>query len=309
MTKNPLLALAALQPFLLATGTAAAEPDAFAPEEGLNFFTGMSVAKAEFIGSFGVEFDNSGAEIDDYAFQFSSFLSKPVELFAGYSLLPYFQYEANFLRPDSVPAGIPLGDEDLHEIDLSLFLYKMEAGSPWISGAWINPSLSTDFDSVSGDDFFLDLAAAAGYRVSDTLILGAGIGALNLTGDTAVYPGVGFFWNPTEDLYFTLYGPNFRAGWEINDSWRLGFEVRPNGGIWNIDTAGGTRNIDFSSFRVGLGSSHQLTENLWLSYGGGMTVGNSLNITNTDGSDLYKNTLDDLDEGYYGFVSLSLKAW
>lgn len=311
MTKHLLLSLAALQPLLLTAGTtpAATESDAFAPPEGLNFFTGMNVARAEFMGSLGMEFDNSAAEVDDYAFQLSSFLSKPIGLFAGYSMLPYFQYEANFLRPDGVPLGIPLGDEDLHEIELSLFVYKMETGSPWITGAWINPSLSTDFESVSGDDFFLDLAAAAGYRVSDTLIVGAGVGALNLTGDTAVYPGIGFFWNPTEDLYFTLYGPNFRAGWEVTDSWRLAFEVRPNGGIWNIDTAGGSRNIDFSSFRVGLGSSHRLTEKLWLSYGGGVTVGNALNITNTDGSDLFKNTLDDLDEGYYGFVSLSLKAW
>jgi hypothetical protein len=304
-----LAGLATFHPLLSSASTLAGEADALAAPDGLNFFTGVSVAQAEFIGSLGMDFDNSAAEVDAYSFELSAFLSKPIGLFAGYSMLPYFQYEANFLRPEGIPAGIPLDDEDLHEIDLSLFIYKMESGSPWITGAWINPSLSTDFESVSGDDFFLDLAVAAGYRVSDTLILGAGIGALNLTGDTAVYPGIGFSWSPTEDLYFTLYGPNFRAGWEVTDSWRLGFEVRPNGGIWNIDTAGGTRNIEFSSFRVGLGSSHRLTEKLWLSYGGGVTIGNSLNIANTDGSDLYKNTLDDLDEGYYGFVSLSLKAW
>jgi hypothetical protein len=308
-TRSLLLSLAACQPLLLSAASPAPEADALTSPDGLGIFEGMNVAKAEFTGSFGMEFDNSPAEVDDYAFQFSSFLAQPVELFAGYSLLPYFQYEANFLRPDGVPLGIPLGDEDLHEIELSLFIYKMETGSPWISGAWINPSLATDFESVSGDDFFLDLAVAAGYRVTDTLVLGAGIGALNLTGDTAVYPGIGFFWQPTEDLYATLYGPNFRAGWDATDSWKLGFEVRPNGGIWNIDTAAGTRNIDFSSFRVGISSSHRLTEKLWLTYGGGMTVGNSLNITNTDGSDLYKNTLDDLDEGFYGFVSLGIKSW
>jgi hypothetical protein len=48
---------------------------------------------------------------------------------------------------------------------------------------------------------------------------------------------------------------------------------------------------------------------MWLTYGGGVTVGNALNITSTDGSDLYKNRLDDLDTGFYGFLSLSLKAW
>lgn len=305
-----LLSLAACQPFLLTAGTTSpGEADSLAGSQGFDLVSRMNVARAEVMGSFGMEFDNSPAEVDDYAFQISSFLSRPIDLFAGYSLVPMFQYEANFLRPDGVPAGIPLEDEDLHEIELSLFLYKMENGSPWITGAWINPSISTDFQSVSGDDFFLDLAAAGGYRVSDTLILGAGVGALNLTGDTAVYPGVGFFWQPTDDLFLTLFGPNFRAGWDLNDSWRLGFEVRPNGGIWNIDTTAGSRNIDFSSFRIGVNSSHRLTENLWLSYGGGITAGNALNLTSTDGSDLFKNTLDDLDEGFYGFVSLGLKSW
>jgi hypothetical protein len=185
----------------------------------------------------------------------------------------------------------------------------MESGSPWITGALISPSLATDFDSISGDDFFLDLAVAAGYRFSGDLIVGAGVGALNVTGDTAVYPGIGFLWNPSADTHVALFGPNLRAGWDLTDSWKLGFEVRPNGGIWNIDTTAGSRNIDFDSFRVGLSSSHRLTDKLWITYGGGMTVANALNITNTDGSDLYKNVLDDLDEGFYGFVSLNLKEW
>jgi hypothetical protein len=305
---NRHLAAALILSSPLAPG-ATAEGDGFTPPSGLNFFTGMNVARVDAIASSGMSFDNSPAEIENFTFEVGAILSRPVECFAGYSMLPFFRYEANFLRPDGVPAGIPLGDEDLHEIDFSLFLYKMEAGSRWLSGAWINPSLATDFESLSGDDFFLDLAGGAGYRVSDQLIVGAGIGALNLTGDTAVYPGIGFLWSPREDLFVAFYGPNFRAGWEATDAWRLGFEVRPNGGIWNIDSAGGSRNIDFSSFRVGLGSSHRLTEKMWLTYGGGVTVGNALNITSTDGSDLYKNRLDDLDTGFYGFLSLSLKAW
>ncbi len=307
MTKT-LLSLAALQPLL----GFAAVPDALdqlTPEAGPDFLRNLNVARTEFTGSFGMDFDNSGADLENYAFQVAAFVAKPIDLFAGYSMLPYFQYEANFLRPGGVPLGIPLENEDLHEIELSMIFYKMESGSPWITGAMISPSIATDFQSVSGDDLFLDLAAAAGYRFSDNLIVGAGVGALNVTGDCAVYPGIGFFWKPTDDTQVALFGPNFRAGWDVTDSWRLGFEVRPNGGIWNIDTTGGSRNIDYSSFRVGLGSSHRLTEKLWFSYGGGMTVGNSLNITNTEGSDLYNNTLDDLDEGYYGFISLNLRNW
>lgn len=285
------------------------EDGGIAPAKRIDFFTGMNVARFEAITSAGMSFDNSNAEIEHSAFETGLVLSRPFEWLGGYSMLPFLRYEATFLRPEGVPAGIPLADEDLHEIDLSLFLFKKEAGSRWLSGAWINPSLASDFQSLSGDDFFLDLAGGAGYRFSDQLVVGAGVAALNLTGDTAVFPGIGFFWTPREDLFVALYGPKFRAGWELTDAWRLGFEVRPNGGIWNIDSAAGSRNIDFRSFRLGLGSSHRIHEKIWLTYGGGITAGNALNITNNDGSRLYSNTLDDLDSGFYGFLSLGINAW
>ncbi|WP_193211021.1 DUF6268 family outer membrane beta-barrel protein [Luteolibacter marinus] len=306
MKKLITLTVAALHPLLLSAN----EPDpVLPPSEGLDFMSALNAAQVRAIGSFGMDFDNSVGGIDDTTFEAGSFLSKPIDLFAGYDFLAYFNYEAHFLRPDGTLPGIPLQDEDLHEIDLSMFIYKMTQDSPWITGAWINPSLATDFDSVSGDDFFLDVAGFAGYRFSETFLFGAGVGALNVTGDTAVYPGFGFVWNPCDEILAVLYGANFRVGWEPVSSWRLGFEVRPNGGIWNIDTAAGSRNIDFTSFRVGLTSSHRLTDRLWFSYGGGVTTGNTLNITNTRGSNLYQNQLDDLDSGYYGFLALDLKAW
>ena len=303
------VALAAAFPLLLSAGEPPAVTTPLETDGGLDFMSALNAAEFEIVGSFGMDFDNSTGGIDNTSVEAGAFLTRPIDLFAGYKFIPYLELDADFLRPDDIVPAIPLGDEDLYEIDLSLVFYKMDSVSPWISGVWINPSLSSDFDSISGDDFFLDVAAFGGYKMSDTFILGVGAGALNVTGDMAVYPGIGFSWNPTEDFYAILYGPNFRAAWEISDSWRLGFEVRPNGGIWNIDTVAGSRNLDYSSYRTGLTSSHRLTEKLWLAFGGGVTLGNSFNIQNTDGSDLYKNQLDDLDTGYYGFIALNVKAW
>ena len=301
-------ALLALCPLSLIS----AEPESLeqlASGDDLDLFSTLNAAQVRGIGSFGMDFKNSTGGIDDTTFEAGSFLSKPIDLVAGYSLLAYLNYEVHFLRPDGVTPGIPLEDEDLHEIDLSMFIYNMSSRSPWITGAWINPSIASDFDSISSDDFFLDVAGFAGYRFSDTFVLGAGVAALNVTGDTSVYPGLGVMWQPCDDVFALLYGANFRVVWEVNDSWRLGIEARPNGGIWNIDTTAGSRNIDFSSYRIGLTSSHRLTEKLWLFYGAGVTTGNTLNITNTNGSDLFKNQLDDLDGGYYGFLALNVKAW
>lgn len=287
----------------------APKPEAWDGERGSDFVSRLNLARIEVISSGGMDFENSSAQIDDLTLEFGTFLAKPIELFDGVSMLPYLRYESHWLQPDAVPAGIPLEDEHLQQIDLPLFFYSMQPGSRWIRGAWIAPSIASDFESVSGDDFFLNAAAGAGYRFSDRLFVAAAVGALNLTGDSAIFPGIGFFWSPADDCFLALFGPNFRAAWEPTDSWRLAFEMRPNGGIWNIDNAAGSQNIDFRSFRIGLASSHRLSTHLWLTYGGGITAGNRLEITNTDGSELHPNALGELDQGFYGFLSLGLRAW
>lgn len=307
--KSPVATLLAA---VLAAPVLAGEPDLASPpaaSTGFDLAKLLNVAAVKYVGSFGMDFDNSVGQIDAQALQASAFLSKPLDLPAGWQLVPQFSYEAMLLETDGVVPSFLIGDEDLHEIELSLFLLRMEDTSPWIYGAWVNPSLSTDFQGVGSDDLFLDLAGAVGYRFSDRFIGGIGIGALNLTGDTAIYPGAGFFWTPTDETLVALYGPNFRATHEINPKWRVGLEVRPNGGIWNIDGFLGSTHLDYSSFRAGLTSAHHLTGDLWLSFGGGFTFANSINVTSTDGSKIFQNQLDDLDSGIYGFVGLDLKSW
>jgi hypothetical protein len=311
MTFRPLHAVLSLA---LGCTAAAGEPDLVTPAAppaagGFDLTRYLNVADARYVGSFGMDFENSVGDVDAHAFQVSAFLSKPIDLFAGWELIPQFSYEAMLLSTSGPVPSFLVGDEDLHEIELSLFLLNMSDSSPWIYGAWVNPSLATDFQGVGSDDFFLDVAGALAYRFSDRFIGGIGFGGLNLTGDSAIYPGVGFFWQPTGETLVALYGPTFRATHELNPKWRVGFEFRPNGGIWNTDTAFGSMNLDYTNFRAGLVSSHNIAGDLWLSYGGGMTLGGSLNVTTPDGSRIFQNQLDELESGFYGFVGLDLKSW
>lgn len=276
---------------------------------GIDFMDVLNAAEVKYLGSFDMDFDNSVGDLETHAFQASAFLSKPIHLAADWQLIPQLSYEAMLMSSDGPVPSFILRDEDLHELELSLYLIRMKATTPWVYGAWINPALATDFQGLSGDDFFLDLAGGVGYRINDRLIVGAGVGALNVTGDTKFYAGPGFFWKPTDQTLVALYGPNFRATHEITPEWRVGFEVRPNGGIWNIDTALGSANIDYSNFRAGLTSAHNLGGELWLSYGAGLTFGGDINVTTTDGSKVFQNQLDDLESGLYGFVGLDLKTW
>ena len=309
--KRPIVAIVAAS---LLAPLGAGEPDLVSPVApppvtGFDLTKFLNAAEATYVGSFGMDFDNSAGGLDAHAFQASAFLSKPIDLFAGWELIPQISYEAMLLATDGPAPSLLVGDEDLHEIELSLFLLNMDDRTPWIYGAWVNPALATDFQGMGGDDFFLDAAGAVGYRFSDRFIGGIGFGALNLTGDAAFYPGAGFFWQPDDATFVALYGPNFRATRDVTAKWRVGIEIRPNGGIWNTDTALGSMNIDYSNFRAGLTSSHHLAGDLWFSYGGGMTFGGSLNVTTPDGSKIFQNQLDDLESGFYGFVGLDLKSW
>ena len=268
----------------------------------------FSAAEVKYVGSFDMDFENSVGDLDAQAFQASAFLSKPLH-FGDWQFIPQFSYEAMLMSTSGPVPSFILRDEDLHEIEFSLFFIRMKDTSPWVYGAWINPALATDFQGISGDDFFLDAAGAVGYQVNDHLLIGGGAGALNITGDTTFVAGPGFAWQPNDKTLVALYGPNFRAIYDVTPKWRVGFEVRPNGGIWNIDTALGSANIDYNNYRAGLTSSHNLTGDLWLSYGAGMTFGGEINVTTTDGSKVFQNQLDDLESGFYGFVGLELKSW
>ena len=308
MPRNLRRALAVL-PAL--TAAFAGEPVAPVPASsaGFDIMKFLNAAEMKYVGSFDMDFDNSVGDLETHAFQASAFLSKPIDLAAGWQFIPQFSYEAMLMSSDGPIPSLILRDEDLHEIEFSLFFLRMKETTPWIYGAWVNPSLATDFQGISGDDIFLDAAGAVGYQLSDRLVVGGGVSALNITGDTAFYAGPGFVWQPTDETLVALYGPNFRATHEITPKWRVGVEVRPNGGIWNIDTALGSANIDYSNFRAGLTSSHNLSGDLWLSYGAGMTFGGEINVTTTDGSKPFQNQLDDLESGLYGFVGLDLKSW
>ncbi|MCW1884482.1 DUF6268 family outer membrane beta-barrel protein [Luteolibacter flavescens] len=314
MSKRLRRSLAAL-PLLTAAALAGDPASSFAVTPPAPTGTGFDLSKlfnaadVKYIGSFDMDFDNSVGNLETHAFQASAFLSQPIQLGSDWQFLPQFSYEAMLMNTTGPVPSLLLGDEDLHEIELSLYFLRLNDTSPWVYGAWINPALATDFQGISGDDFFLDAAGGVGYKLNDRLMVGLGAAALNITGDTTWAAGPGFAWQPNDQTMVSLFGPNFRATHDITPKWRVGVEVRPNGGIWNIDTALGSANIDYTNFRAGVTSSHNLAGDLWLSYGAGMTFGGEINVTTTDGSKVFQNQLDDLESGLYGFVGLDLKSW
>jgi hypothetical protein len=298
---------------LLTTAAFAGDPapsPAVAPaSSGFDIRKLINAAEIEYVGSFDMDFENSVGDLDTHAFEASAFLSEPIQFAGDWQFIPQISYEATLMSSNGPIPSLILRDEDLHEIEFSFYFLRMKDTSPWIYGAWLNPSLATDFQGVNGHDIFLNAAGAVGYQLNDHLIIGGGVAALNFTGDTEFLFGPGFAWQPNDQTFVALYGPNFSALYDVTPKWRVGFEVRPNGGIWNIDTVIGDANIDYTNFRAGLISSHNLAGELWLSYGAGMTFGGEINVTTMEGTKPFQNQLDDLESGLYGFVGLEMKSW
>ncbi|WP_367871652.1 DUF6268 family outer membrane beta-barrel protein [Luteolibacter sp. Populi] len=300
MTKRPLLLAAALiSPF--AHG-AEPEPD----ENPLMYF---DVFRASGYGAFGMDFDKSHGQLDLWQVEAQTFLSKPINFGPDLSLLPLFRYEATFLRYDGILPGFPLKDEDLHSLELPLYLIHSAKDSPWIFGAYLKPSLSTDFDHIDSDDIFVDAAVGAGYKFSDSFYLGAGVAITDAFGNDTLFPGIAFLWAPTEDLTFQLIGPAFTATWEATENWRFGVDVRAAGGVWNIDDNNQSRVIDFTSYRAGLHAQRRICDTWWVEGGAGVTLANEMDLKTSDGLGLNEAVLGDLDEGVYGYFAVKKEVW
>ncbi|WP_265594805.1 DUF6268 family outer membrane beta-barrel protein [Haloferula sp. BvORR071] len=260
-------------------------------------------------GAFNMEFDKSLGELDVWQVELHTFLSKPINFGPDLTFLPTFRYEGTFLRYDGTLPGFPLKDEDLHSIELPLYLIHTTPSSPWICGAYLRPALATDFDHIDSDDIFVDAAIGAGYKFSDSFYLGAGLAIEDAFGNEELIPGLAFLWSPTPDLTFQLLGPVFDAVWNATPDWRVGVDIRAAGGAWNIDDNNISRTIDFSSYRAGVHVHRRLVDTWWLEGGAGITFANEMNLKTPNGLGLNEAVLGDLDEGIYGYLAVRKEVW
>jgi hypothetical protein len=267
---------------------------------------GFDASRLLFAQSGDMDFDIGGGSVAVTDVSLRSFLCQPISPSEGLYLIPEAGYRFTDLRFDGATA--PMQDEDLHSLFLSGYLISMKDNCPWIWGGWTRAELASDFQDVDGDDFTFDVAGGVGYRFSDTFTLGVGAALLNLGGDEAFYPGIGFDWIVNEQLRVGFYGPVGMAAYSINDDWLLSARFDFSGGVWNInDPAGNSRSIDMSDNRLGIYASRRLTENLWLTAGVGVTIANEINYTSSSGNTTWFQS--DLDTAPFGVISLRVKAW
>lgn len=275
----------------------AADPQSMVP--------GFDASRVLFSQSSDMDLDIGNGSLAVTDFGLRSFLCHPVRPTEGLYILPEAGYR--YTNLDFGGQTSPFEDEDLHSLDLSLYVLSMPEGSPWIYGAWARAEMATDFKEITGDDFTFDLAGGVAYRVNESFTFGVGAAVTNLNGDTKFYPGIVFDWIVNEKLRIGAYGPVIAAAYAHNEYWLFTARLDFAGGVWNIeDNNGQSRSVDLSDNRLGLYASRRLTENLWLTCGVGVTIANGLDYMTARGSSFFDT---DLDTAAFGLISLRLKAW
>lgn len=211
------------------------------------------------------------------------------------------RYETTWMDSD-----VLLGKTDLHDARISLTWLHHSEGSKWSILSSVSPGLATDFNHLNGDDFSLNWKVGVRYLCSDQFALVAGLGSDNTTGDTSIFPALGFQWQATDDVYVSLIGATFTATWQPAEDWLLRFGVWPAGGIWNVERAGASLDVSLSSYRAAVGLEHQISDKIWLSLWAGTTLSNQLEIETTHGTNVFR---DDADSTWFVTLGLRVAAW
>ncbi len=313
MSSKSLVGAFVLAPFVFSSFVVAA-PDAIAvtpsmeglDEEVKNDLPSFDLARISFLQTGAMDFEDADADLTLSQFEFRSFFAKPIELFEGLSLIPLISYRFTDVDLDGINSPI-LHDEALHSISLSSILFKNFEGTSWFAAGWTRAELATDFQSIDSDSFTYDVAAGVGYRFSDTFTLAVGAAVLNINSDVQVYPGINFDWKPNECIQVGLYGPSFRAAYEVNERWNLAVRGMPTGGSWVYNTDFDiTQTLDITSYTLGLYTENNIFGNFWLSAGVGYSFLGNLEVRDNDGS----NGVDtDLDGAPFAEVAIGLRRW
>ncbi|MEY4244340.1 MAG: hypothetical protein RLZZ245_1925 [Verrucomicrobiota bacterium] len=269
--------------------------------------TEFETARSTFTHSAEMDFDPGQGSLRVSKFEIRSLLSRPITPLDGLKIIPMAEYRLTDLDFDGISSSYPIRDEEIHSLNLSAVAFSKRDDSRWIYGAWARAKMNSDFQDIGEDDFKFDLAAGAGYTFNPDFTLGFGATLLNLNGDEALYPGLFFNWNATEQIRVGLYGPIFVIHYSPAAPWQFSFRADPSGETANItDSDGKSRAIEFQSYRIGLYANRRISDHIWLRAGAGITLGNEINLTETNGDERFGQNLDD---GMFAQVALRLVTW
>ncbi|TAE90930.1 MAG: hypothetical protein EAZ81_08250 [Verrucomicrobia bacterium] len=233
-------------------------------------------------------YDNHDSERGATDLQFDQWrlqspLHQPLSLTKDWYLLSGARYEQIHLDgPSATGAAF---EEDLHLLELPMVLLYRPEGSDWSYNARISPGLSSDLDSITTDDMFVDARLGGNYRWNEK--------------------NLGFVYQANDQLRLQWRGFTVEARYRVMPSWVLRFTGEVVGGYWNIDTPDSDY-LALQSYRMGLTLERELAEDLWLVAGAGITMANELRWQDNANDTIRR---DEFDGGSYFTLGLRLRDW
>jgi hypothetical protein len=263
----------------------------------------FGVAKLQW-HSYGTHDSERGAtdlQFDQWRLQ--SPLHQPLSLTKDWYLLSGARYEQIHLDgPSATGAAF---EEDLHLLELPMVLLYRPEGSDWSYNARISPGLSSDLDSITTDDMFVDARLGGNYRWNEKMELNFGVAYTRAVGEPQIFPYLGFVYQANDQLRLQWRGFTVEARYRVMPSWVLRFTGEVVGGYWNIDTPESDY-LALQSYRMGLTLERELAEDLWLVAGAGITMANELRWQDNANDTIRR---DEFDGGSYFTLGLRLRDW
>lgn len=196
-------------------------------------------------------------------------------------------YEATWLETDTF-----LGNMDLHDLRLRIRWMHRQPGSKWSWMTVLSPGLATDAEGIDGDDFSLNGQVGFRYSKSPRFAWIGGVVFFMNSMETRIYPGVGFQWQPVDDVLIRLSGPSLKVFWQPHEDWIFSAGVASGGGNWNVENNGSDFDVKLRSYQAAVGVERRLSEKVWLGLWGGATFANDLEIETATGNRLFNQSAD-----------------
>lgn len=243
-----------------------------------SFIPNYAVASSYFSWGGEADFDNGMGSLSNLEYGVEA--NAPIFMRDGFRMTAGARYRHNTLDFSGAPLPFGSSQLDLHRLDIPVNAW-IDLGSRWKFWARLQPGWSSDFDTVTSDDFILTSLALLSYKWSETTKVAFGAYYSRDLGEERILPALGFIFEPTHQLSLALTFPRAQMVYAPGPDCLFTTQVLLNGAGWNItDPAGGPNDVDlnYRAIKAGLGIDRRLTGPFWWYLDGGLQFGQEIEI-------------------------------
>jgi len=263
---------------------------------------GYTVGTAAYTHKFTSDFDDKslGDVSSDIFSIWAPFLALNRE---QYHLFAWINYGTNKYKVGNNTSLNMLPESTMQSIYMPV-VFIHDISEKWLWGGMVMPTYSGT--GSNSDNFAISGAAGVGYTYSPQLQLFGGVYYYNGFNDDLLLPGAGFIWRPNERWEVTLLPPIGGVSYSINDNLLVSLYGQYESPTWHAeaDDLGPKRDVNMKSLRIGLKLEYNIHEWFWAYAAGGLSMGQSLEVENSNNDTLQKS---DIDASPYVQVGLNIR--